>query len=72
MTQKKIRKLANEIVELELKHQNPSISKEEKDQVEKRIIQLTNTISVLPNGMDILIQIDELIYDKLKNNNKKE
>lgn len=66
MTQKKIRKLADEIVKLELIHRNPKTSKDEVNRTEKRIIQLTNMINALPDGMNIMLQIDDMIYEKLQ------
>ena len=41
MNKKQIKKLANELVQLELIHRDSSISKEEKAQVEKRIMTIT-------------------------------
>lgn len=68
MTRKQIRKLANEIAELEIIHRD-SESKEERNRAENRIIQLTNQIALLPDGFDIMNQVDEIIYNKLKGDN---
>ena len=68
MTRKQIRKLANQISELELIHKNPDSSKEEKAQAERQIIQLSGMLACLPNGLDIMSEIDELVQTRLHEN----
>lgn len=65
MTRKQMKKLAQEIYECELIHQNENSSKEEKNQAENRMMQLTNQIMCLPDGMNILMEIDEIITSKI-------
>lgn len=67
MTKKQIKKLANELAELELIHQQTS-DKEEKSRVEKRIISITNRLISEPNGLTAMLEIDQLIQEKLLNN----
>lgn len=66
MTKKQIHKLANEVISLELIHRNPESSSEEVSRAEKRIIQITNMLSCLPDGMNIMLEIDEIIQKKLE------
>lgn len=71
MTKKQIRKYANEIIKLEKIHSDTSNDKEMIADAERRILQLTNQISCLPNGLEVLMEIDEIIYSALgdKGNN---
>lgn len=75
MTKKQIKKLAQQIVELELIHSDPSSSKEVKTNVENRIIQLSGMLSCLPNGLEVMGEIDLMVQKALaekENNNKNE
>ena len=67
MTRKKIKKLADELVELELIHQTSS-DKEEIIRVEKRIISITNQLMADPNALSTMIEIDEIVQNKLNKN----
>ena len=67
MTKKQMRKLANEIVELELIHQK-STDEEEKSRAEKRIMEISHKIGGTPEGLEIMMEIDEMVQEKLKNN----
>lgn len=58
MNKKQINKLAQQIIELELIHQNPSATKEEKAKAENRILQLSGMLGCLPNGIEIMGEID--------------
>lgn len=69
MTRKQIKKLANELAQLELIHQNSS-DKEERLRVEKRILAITGQIMTDPLSLRILSEVDELVQQKLNENNK--
>lgn len=61
MTRKQMNKFAQEIYQCELTHQNENSSKEEKVQAENRIMQLTNQIMCLPDGINVLMEIDAIL-----------
>lgn len=67
MTRKQMNKFAQEIYQCELTHQNENSSKEEKTQAENRIMQLTNQIMCLPDGINVLMEIDAIVASKMKN-----
>lgn len=67
MTRKQMNKFAQEIYQCELTHQNENSSKEEKAQAENRIMQLTNQIMCLPDGFNVLMEIDAIVASKMKN-----
>ena len=69
MTRKQMKKLADEIYNCELVHQNKNASKEDKAHAENRIIQLTNQIMALPDGVNALLEIDALIASKITKEN---
>jgi hypothetical protein len=56
-----MKKLAQEIYSCELVHENESSSKEERARAESRIIQLTNQIMALHDGVNIMLEIDNII-----------
>ena len=60
-----MRKLADEIVELELIHRNSESSEEEISKAEKRIIQISNLLYAMPRGLEIMEQIDDIVQQKL-------
>lgn len=66
MTKKQTRKLAKEIYDNELIRQDPSSSKEEKSRAEARIMTLTNQIMALNNGMEVMLEVDEIIQGLAK------
>lgn len=61
MTRKQMRKLAKEIYSCELVHSDTNASKEEKSRADDRIMQITNQIMALHDGVNILLEIDEMI-----------
>lgn len=63
MTRKQMKKLAKQLYEQELIHQNPDSSKEEKNKAEDKIMQLTNYVMCLPDGVNIFCEIDIIIQD---------
>ena len=67
MTKKQMRKLANEIVELELIQQN-STSEEERERARKRIMEISHKLGNSLAGLEIMMEIDEMVQEKLKNN----
>ena len=61
MTRKQMRKLAKEIYDCELVHSSETSSTKEKSQAERRIMQLTNQIAALPNGINIMLEVDIMV-----------
>lgn len=70
MTNKQLKKLARQIYQQELIHQDSSSSKEDKSQAEAEIMRLTNMIMSFPDGMDCIVQIDDMVQKLLITNNK--
>lgn len=66
MTRKQMKRFADEIYKCELIRQDENSSKEEKAHAEDRIMQLTNQIMALPDGINALLEIDVLIASKIK------
>lgn len=69
MTKKQMRKTAKEIISLEKIHRNPESSQDEISKAEKRIIQISNMLSCLPDGMDIMMEIDAMVQEELSKEN---
>lgn len=67
MTRKQMKKLAKELYEYEQIHQNESSSKEEKSRADNRIIQITNQIMALNDGINIMLEIDTMVQDLATN-----
>lgn len=63
MTRKQMKKLAKELYQCEQIHQNESSSKEEKSRAGNRIMQITNQIMALNDGINILLEIDVMVQD---------
>ena len=63
MTRKQMKKIAKEIYDCDLIHENETSSVEEKSRAEKRIMQLTNQIMSMKNGINIMLEIDVMIQD---------
>lgn len=66
MTRKQMKRFADEIYKCELIHQDENSSKEEKAHAEDRIMQLTNQIMALPDGINALLEIDVLVASRIK------
>ena len=66
MTRKQMKRFADEIYKCELIHQDENSSKAAKAHAEDRIMQLTNQIMALPDGINALLEIDALIASKIK------
>lgn len=67
MTRKQMKKLTKELYECEQIHQNESSSKEEKSRADNRIIQITNQIMALNDGINIMLEIDTMVQDLATN-----
>lgn len=67
MTRKQMKKLAKELYECEQIHQNESSSKEEKSRADNRMIQITNQIMALNDGINIMLEIDTMVQDLATN-----
>ena len=65
MRRKQIKKLADQIAELELISSSPSSSKDEKARARDQMISISGMIACLPDGLDIMTQIDDLVQEKL-------
>lgn len=61
MTKKQMRKIAQEVYDLNLTHDSVESSDEEKIRAEKRIMSITNQIMCLPRGIEVLGEIDSII-----------
>ena len=61
-------KIADEIAKWELIHRNPESSQEQIREAENNIIRMSNYVATLPNGMDIMMEIDSLLQKKLEKN----
>lgn len=61
MTRKQMRKLAKEIYDCELVHSSKTSSTEKKSQAERRIMQLTNQIAALPDGINVMLEVDIMV-----------
>ena len=66
MNHKQKMKFVNEIVELENIHRNPKSTEEEVRKAETRIVEITNILAALPDGYNIMMEIDGIIQKKLK------
>ena len=68
MTKKQKRKIAQEIVQYELIRSNPDSTKDEINEAEKMIFLLTNKIISVPNGLELMVEIDDLVQELLSQN----
>ena len=68
MTKKQMNKIADEIAKWELIHRNSESSQEQIREAENNIIRISNYVAALPNGMDIMMEIDNLLQKKLEKN----
>lgn len=67
MNRKQMKKLAKQIYDNELIHENASSSQEEKSRAEKEIMRLTNQIMSMKDGINIMLEVDVLIQELAKN-----
>ena len=68
MTKKQKRKIAQEIVQYELIRSNPNSTKDEINEAEKMIFLLTNKIVSVPNGLELMVEIDDLVQELISKN----
>lgn len=66
MTKKQMRKIAKELYELELAHQNTN-AQDEVAKIEQKIMQISTKIFTSPDGMELMAEIDEMVQDMLNN-----
>ena len=66
MTRKQIKKLAEELAQLELIHQDPSSTREEIMRAEKRIMSITSQLMADRDGLAAMADIDSLVQSKLE------
>lgn len=62
-----MKKLAQEFYKCEQIHQNETSSKEEKSRADNRIMQITNQIMSLSDGINIMLEIDTMVQDLATN-----
>ena len=67
MTRKQMKKLAQELYKCEQIRQNETSSKEEKSRADNRIMQITNQIMSLSDGINIMLEIDTMVQDLATN-----
>ena len=67
MTRKQMKKLAQELYKCEQIYQNETSSKEEKSRADNRIMQITNQIMSLSDGINIMLEIDTMVQDLATN-----
>ena len=68
MTRKQMKKLAKELYECELIHQDDSSSKEEKARADSRVMQITNQIMALHDGINTMLEIDVMVQNLASKN----
>lgn len=70
MTKKQMRKIAHDIYEQNVIHDDPNSSQEDKDRAEQRIISLTQQIltSSKARGLEVLDEIDAMIQELINKN----
>lgn len=68
MTKKQMRKLAHDIYEQNIIHDDPQSSSEDKARAEKRIISLTQQILTSPRGIEVLEEVDAMIQEIINKN----
>lgn len=68
MTRKQMKKLAKELYECELIHQDDSSSKEEKARADSRVMQIINQIMALHDGINIMLEIDVMVQNLASKN----
>lgn len=61
MTRKQKKDLAKKIYQCEKIHQNPDSSLEEKSRAENKIIQITDEIMELDDGINIMLELDVMV-----------
>ena len=67
MTRKQIKKNAAKILAWELVRQDPTTPERNKREAEENIMQLTNMLMALPDGVNIMLEIDDIIQQQINN-----
>lgn len=67
MTRKQVKKWATKIAQAEVNRLNPNASKEDKARWENEIMQITNMVSCLRDGLDAMSMIDVEVQRQLSN-----
>lgn len=70
MTRKQIKKNAAKILAWERIHDDPQAPEQDKRDAENSILQLTNMLAAMPNGIALLAEIDEAIQRLMANEEK--
>lgn len=65
MNKKQMYKLADKIADLEILITNPEIDQEKKSQAEKEIMRYAGMLAMMPDGLAIMGEIDNIIQKKL-------
>lgn len=65
MTKKQKRKIAQEIAGYELIRLNSNSTKNEINEAKKMILLLTNKIISMPDGLKLMVEIDDLVQELL-------
>ena len=67
MTRKQIKKNAEKILAWEKVHSDPLAPEQDKRSAENNILQLTNMLMAMPNGIALLAEIDDIIQQQITN-----
>ena len=70
MTKKQLRKYAHQMCECQNIYENQELPKEDRLKAGKKIENITNQILSLPNGMDILMELDTMVLDLISKEKK--
>ena len=68
MNKKQMYRLADKIADLEILVSNPEIDQEKKSQAEKEIMRYAGMLAMMPDGLAIMGEIDNIIQKKLEKN----
>ena len=66
MNKKQMYKLAHKIADLEILVSNPEVDQERKSQAEKEIMRYAGMLAMMPDGLAIMGEIDNIIQKKLE------
>lgn len=68
MNKKEMKKLALQIYQCELIHDDPSSTQEEISQAEQKIMELTNKICSAKDGINVMLEIDIMVQELVEKN----
>lgn len=66
MTNKQKNRIANELVHWELIHYNKEATSAQIKEAERKIIAISNQLMCLPNGLELMSEIDIIMQKKLE------